>query len=524
MTLPPDVGPAGGDAAFRHVADAAPFPVWSLDPGGRLSWVNKRYLELTGRTLAETRGAGLAADAHEDDVAVVEATLNFAGTAHEQFTVEYRLRRVDGEFPMMLATGSPRFGTAGDFLGFLGSSTDIAARDPAAQQHADDQRLEAVQRLAAGVAHEFNNLLTQVKVASELVMAELTPTSPGRADVETISRAADRATVLARQLLAFGKRQLLRAELVDIDAELGTQLDDLRALAGAQIAIKTQLGGVTGAVRADRDQLAHVLRALVSNARDAMPAGGVVTLATTPMAATGGEIGPLPTLHTGQYVRLTVGDNGPGMDEEAKAHAFEPLFTTRDRNEHPGLGLSSVFGIVQQMGGSVWIDSGARQGTRVHLFLPLDEARSAVAPRRTSLVPQLIRRDAVLLVEDDDSVRDLACRILQRRGYRVHVARDGMEALDVWQRHKHETSVLLTDVMMPGMTGRDLVLALRQQRPRLPVVFMSGYAHESLLNVDDLDPPPLFLEKPFTVASMGDCVSEALATPEGNEGMGLLDR
>ena len=139
-------------------------------------------------------------------------------------------------------------------------------------------------------------------------------------------------------------------------------------------------------------------------------------------------------------------------------------------------------------------------------------------------MPQIIRRDAILLVEDDDAVRELACRILQRRGYRVQVARDGNEALEVWQRHKHETSLLITDVMMPGMTGRDLVEKLRVQRPRLPVVFMSGYAHESLLSVDDLVPAPFFLEKPFTVASMGERVAEALATPEGNEGVGLLDR
>ena len=524
MAATTDSGSGSGDAAFQHVADAAPFSVWMLDAAGRLAWVNKRYLELTGRTRAEARASGLAADAHPDDVGMVQATLSVATAGREQFTVEYRLRRVDGEFPQLLATGSPRFGPAGDFLGFLGTSADVTARNPAAQQTADDQRLDAVQRLAAGVAHEFNNLLTQVKVAAELVLAELEPKNPGRADVETISRAADRATILARQLLAFGKRQLLRAELVDIDAEIAALVDDLRALAGAQIAITPQFGGVAGAVRADRQQMALVMRALVSNARDAMPAGGVVTIATTPMTATGGEIGPLPTLHAGPYVRVTVGDNGPGMDEEAKAHAFEPLFTTRDRNEHPGLGLSSVFGIVQQMGGSVWIDSGARQGTRVHLYLALEDRSAVVAPRRPILTPSIIRRDAILLVEDDDAVRELACRILQRRGYRVFVASDGIEALDIWQRHKHETSLLITDVMMPGMTGRDLVLALRQQRPGLPAVLMSGYAHESLLNVDDLDPAPLFLEKPFTVSSMGERVAEALATPEGHEGMGMLDR
>ena len=523
MTWPPDSGTASGDLAFQHVADGAPFPVWMLDEKGRLVWVNKRYLELTGRTSAEARGAGLAADAHEEDAAIVEATLNFANTAREQFTVEYRLRRVDGEFPLMLATGSPRFGMAGDFIGFIGSSADVASRNPAAQQQADDQRLAAVQRLAAGVAHEFNNLLTQVKVAAELVLAELAPKSPGRADVETISRAADRATVLARQLLAFGRRQLLRAEPVDLEAEIEAEADALRTLAGAQIAITPQLGGVRGTVRADREQLSLALRALVSNARDAMPTGGVVTIVTTAMSATGGEIGPLPTLHAGSYVRLTVGDNGPGMDEESKAHAFEPFFTTRDRDEHSGLGLSSVFGIVQQMGGAVWIDSGARQGTRVHLFLPLEDGSVPAAPRRTSLVPQLIRRDAILLVEDDDAVRELACRILQRRGYRVQVAGEGTEALQIWQRHKHEIAMLITDVMMPGMTGRDLVVALRLQRPRLPVVLMSGYAHESLLNVEGLDPAPFFLEKPFTVASMGERVAQALAVPEGNEGVGFLD-
>ena len=511
-----------GEAGFRHLADAAPFPVWMLGPAGRVTWANKRYAELVGRTVAEVVASGLIADAHEDDREALAAAIADGVTARAQFTAEYRLHRVDGEHPLVLATASPRFDARGTFLGFIGSSADVASRDVADRQREDDERLAAVQRLAGGVAHEFNNLLTQIKVGAELVLAELAPQAPGRGDVESISLAADRASVLARQLLAFGRRQLLRAEPIDIEDEVQAQAESLRQLAGPQVAISLQLAGIKGAVRTDREQLVHVLRALVTNARDAMPTGGVITISTTPMTASGGEIGPSPSLHAGPYVRLTVGDNGPGMDEEAKAHAFEPFFTTRDRNAHPGLGLSTVYGVVQQSGGSVWIDSGARQGTRVHLFCPLELATAAPTLRRPSLTPSFIRRDAVLLVEDDDAVRTLACRVLQRRGYRVHVANNGAAGLEMWSRLKHEIALLITDVMMPGVSGHELVREVRKTRPRLPVIFMSGYVHESLETTEGLVPVPLFLEKPFTVAGLGETVVRALAIPEGNEGVGLL--
>ena len=511
-----------GESGFRHLADAAPFPVWVLGPAGELTWCNKRYAELVGRTVAESIVTGLVRDAHADDRESLAAAVADGVAERAQFTAEYRLRRVDGEHPLVLATASPRFDSAGNFLGFLGSLADVPARDVADRQREDDERLAAVQRLAGGVAHEFNNLLTQIKVGAELVLAELSPQTPGRADLESISLAADRATILARQLLAFGRRQMMRSEPIDLEEEVQAQADSLRLLAGSQIAVSLPLAGIKGAVRTDRDQLAHVLRALVSNARDAMPTGGVITISTTAVTASGGEIGPSPSLHAGAYVRLTVGDNGPGMDEEAKAHAFEPFFTTRDRDLHPGLGLSTVYGVVQQSGGSVWIDSGARQGTRVHLFFPLEEEAVEPAIRRPAHTPAFIRRDAVLVVEDDDAVRLLARRVLQRRGYRVHVAGDGAEGLEVWQRLKHEIALVISDVMMPGVSGRELVLEVRKSRPRLPVIFMSGYVHESLETTEGLVPVPLFLEKPFTVATLGETVARALAVPEGNDGVGLL--
>ena len=510
------------ESGFRHMADAAPFPVWMLGPAGKLLWANRRYAELVGRTAAEALVAGLVGDAHEDDRESLVAAIAAGVQARAQFTVEYRLRRVDGGFPPVLVTATPRFDRAGAFLGFVGCSAEVAPRDVADRQREDDERLAAVQRLAGGVAHEFNNLLTQIKVGAELVLAELAPKAPGRADVESISHAADRASVLARQLLAFGRRQLMRAEPLDLEEEINAAAESLRLLAGGQLAVSLQLSGVKGAVRADREQLAQVLRALVTNSRDAMPTGGVVTISTTTMTATGGEIGPSPTLKAGTYVRLTVGDNGPGMDEAAKAHAVEPFYTTRDRDDHPGLGLSTAYGVVQQLGGSLWIDSGARQGTRVHLYLPLDAATATAVARRSLAPPAFIRRDAVLLVEDDEAVRTLACRVLQRRGYRVHVARDGADGLEVWQRLKHEVALVITDVMMPGVSGRDLVLSIRKSRPRMPVIFMSGYVHESLETTSGLDPVPLFLEKPFTVASLGELVAQALSVPEGHEGIGLL--
>jgi signal transduction histidine kinase len=370
------------------------------------------------------------------------------------------------------------------------------------------QRLEGMGRLAAGVAHDFNNLLTVILSNAEFAYAELPDDSPVRGLIAPIHDASHRATRLTRQLLAFSRRQPSAPQVIDLRVEVAAVLRLLEQLLGEQVALESRLDEVWS-VRIDPGQLEQVLVNLAVNARDAMPSGGVIVVRTSRESidpARAGELGIAP----GDWVRLTVSDDGVGMDEESRAHCFEPFFSTKGERG-TGLGLATCHGIVRQAGGVIWVDSAPGQGTRVHLLLPRNAGAPHAARRRAPAAEpaKTGRGETVLVAEDDPTVQAVARRALEQAGYRVLVASSGLEALRVAKREPGAIHALVTDLAMPGMNGPELSALARVICPGLRVLFASGFAdEETLAGLEQMGDP--LLMKPYSPGELLERVRELL--------------
>ena len=375
------------------------------------------------------------------------------------------------------------------------------------------QKMEAVGRLAGGLAHDFNNLLTAITGYGDLVLGALPADDARRADVEEIRIAADRAAALTQQLLAFSRKQVLQPRVLDLNVIVRNAEKLLRRLIGEHIAMEAVLDPALGAVKADPTQLEQVIVNLAVNARDAMPQGGRLLLQTRNAQLDTGYTSEHSMVQPGEYVQLAVSDTGLGMDEQTKARLFEPFFTTKELGKGTGLGLSTVYGIVKQSGGYIWVYSELGCGTTFKVYLPLVEAAATVdvpAP-----APEAAPRgsETVLLVEDEPALRAVARRVLQRQGYAVLEAADGDAALALVATHQGPLDLLVTDVVMPGLSGRDLADRLTAARPDLRVLFVSGYSGEALAHHGILDPDLAYLEKPFNPDALAIKVREVLDRP-----------
>jgi two-component system, cell cycle sensor histidine kinase and response regulator CckA len=377
------------------------------------------------------------------------------------------------------------------------------------------QKMEEIGQLAGGIAHDFNNLLTAILAYSESVLSQLPQENPLRLEVSEIQRAGERAATLTRQLLAFGRRQVLKPQIVDLDTIVGNVEQLLRRVIGEDIELRTVASSSAHGVRVKVDvtQMEHVMLNLAVNARDAMPAGGRLTLGTEAIELHQTAQDPrAATLPAGSYVMLTVSDNGCGMDEETRARAFEPFFTTKETGKGSGLGLAMVYGIVQQSGGHVWIDSTPGGGTTVRVYLPrvaaaAEEETAGTAP---AAAPLTRGHETILMVEDDELVRQISVLTLERQGYHVLFARDGAEALMRAQEYQEPIHLLITDVIMPRMSGQELAAALRTAFPHLRVLYISGYADQGLARRGVVDPDAFFLQKPFIATALAAKVREVL--------------
>jgi two-component system, cell cycle sensor histidine kinase and response regulator CckA len=377
------------------------------------------------------------------------------------------------------------------------------------------QKMEEIGQLAGGIAHDFNNLLTAILAYSESVLSQLPQENPLRLEVSEIQRAGERAATLTRQLLAFGRRQVLKPQVVDLDTIVGNVEQLLRRVIGEDIELRTIASSPAqiARVKVDVTQMEHVMLNLAVNARDAMPSGGRLTLGTEVVELHDTAHDPrAATLPAGSYVMLTVTDNGCGMDEETRARAFEPFFTTKETGKGSGLGLAMVYGIVQQSGGNVWIDSAPGEGTTVRIYLPrvtaAAEATTDTAPAAAPLSGS--GHETILMVEDDELVRQISVLTLERQGYHVLVARDGAEALARAQEYGQPIHLLISDVIMPRMSGQDLAASLRTAFPQLRVLYISGYADQGLARRGVVDPDAFFLEKPFVATALSAKVREVL--------------
>ncbi len=382
------------------------------------------------------------------------------------------------------------------------------------RQLQESQKLEALGRLAGGVAHDFNNVLTAVLGSTELLLLETPPDAATREELAIIREAATRAQDLIRQLLAFSARQVLTPAVVDLGALVKHVGKMLRRLIGEDIALTLERAPDLGAIRVDTGQIEQVLVNLAVNARDAMPEGGRLTLATSNVDLREGDAGDLPA---GRYVLLHVSDTGVGMDHATLARVFEPFFTTKAHGKGTGLGLATVYGIVRQSGGHITADSRPGAGAAFRIYLPRVEAVVEVAGDATPVAAPVPGTGTILIAEDDPLVRTLARKVLQQAGYAVLVAAGGAEALRLADEHPGPVDLLVTDVVMPGMNGRELMRQLVRRRPGVRVLYLSGYSDEAVERHGVLDPGTAFMQKPFTPAALAAKVRTVL---QGEPGAG----
>ena len=382
------------------------------------------------------------------------------------------------------------------------------------EQFRQAQKMEAVGRLAGGIAHDFNNLLTVIKASTGFLMEELDSADPRSEDVRQIADAAERAARLTRQLLAFSRKQILDPRVLDLNTVVENLRPMLARLIGEDITIDARLAPRPGSIMADVGQLEQVLINLAVNARDAMPEGGRITIETAevmldqPYAADCAQREHC-TVVPGHYVMLAVSDTGAGMPPEVSSRVFEPFYTTKGAGKGTGLGLSTVYGIVKQSGGHVWVYSEPGEGTVFKLYFPRLEQAATAPLRRTGEFP-VRGSETVLLVEDEDAVRQLARRILERQGYRVLESNNGRDALARATAHEGRIDLILTDVVMPEMSGRALVERLSAVRPNAAIVYMSGYTDDDVLRRGMLEPGSLFIQKPFNPRALLRIVRDAL--------------
>jgi signal transduction histidine kinase len=366
------------------------------------------------------------------------------------------------------------------------------------KQFRQAQKMEAVGRLAGGIAHDFNNLLTVIMGYSHVLSAELGPTHPLQEKILETQKAGERAAMLIRQLLAFSRKQPLEPKVLSLNAVISNLEGMLQRLIGADIRLSIVLDPVNGQVRADQAQLEQVLMNLVVNARDAMANGGILTIQTSGIDLTVSPVYHVQPLKPGRYVKLSVSDTGCGMDRETQSHIFEPFFTTKEEGKGSGLGLSTVFGIVTQCGGAIDVTSRLAHGTRLDIYLPAIDGNLAAASGAQEEGGLRRGTETILLVEDDSSVRTLVRDELKKLGYKVLEAMNGVEACLVASQQVGSLHLLLTDMVMPGMGGRELAQNLSIIKPDLRILFMSGYTDDLGILAGHEDGASAFLQKPFT--------------------------
>ena len=448
---------------------------------------------------------------HPEDRDRVRAAFDASVANRKPYSVEHRIIRPDGTLRHVREHAEPEVDESGA-VRMIGTVQDITEYKRLQDQFLQAQRLESVGRLAGGVAHDFNNLLTVIIGYSDLVLAQIAPEAALAMPMEEIRKAAQRAADLTGQLLAFSRKQIVQPKTLDLNALIADIENMLRRLIGEDVKLITHAGSSLDQVMADPGQITQVLMNLAVNARDAMPNGGKLILETRNVVFDEGYAEKHPYLKPGPYVHLSVSDTGSGMSEETRNHLFEPFFTTKEKGKGTGLGLSTVYGIVKQANGHIWVYSEPGVGTTFNICLPRAAPGSAAAEPPCVCEAVLRGSETLLVVEDQQEVRQLARDVLQGYGYEVLDAGGGEEALELCRAHGGPIHLLLTDVVMPMMTGRELADKIKPLRPEIRVLFMSGYTDNVIVHHGALEPEVAYLQKPFSPLSLALKVRETLQT------------
>jgi len=494
--------------------EAAANAIVITDPNGTILWVNRAFTDLTGYELEESIGQNprilrsFEHDRHFCD--------NLWSTikSGRVWRGELRNRKKDGSTYNEEMTITPVRSISGEITNFIAIKQDVTDKKTLEAQYRHAQKMEAVGRLAGGLAHDLNNVLSVIMGYSFLSLEKLEPTRQAVVYIQNIKSAADRAASLVKQLLTFSRQQVVYPRILDLYSVLKNMEDMLRKLVGEDVFIAMKTTIPLGSIKADVGQVEQVVMNLVVNARDAMTEGGQVTIETRNVDLDQSYRQEHEPVEPGQYVMLSVSDTGCGMDEKTKAHIFEPFYTTKGAGKGTGLGLATVYGIVKQSGGYIWVYSEPGQGTTFKLYFPLVSEAPEVFIK--PMEPTEIRGggETILLVEDDEAVRELVLMILRNAGYTVLEASNPEAALELAAKQSAQIDLLLSDIVMPSISGTRLVVLLRMSKPALKVILMSGYAAETLARQAPVPAGVTFIEKPFTRDSLLIAIRKTLDSKE----------
>jgi two-component system cell cycle sensor histidine kinase/response regulator CckA len=511
-----------GEASLRQsnqtlqaLIQAAPLAIITLDQRSHVTMWNAAAEHIFGWQEAEILGRPLPL-IPQDKRDVFENSIRNDVTAAREKGREMRLLHKNGSLLDVNLWTAPVTNAQGLLVGTMDLFLDVTGSKSLEAQLRQSQKMEAVGQLAAGVAHDFNNLLSIILGYSELLLAKLPGADPGREPLRQIRSAAERAAGLTRQLLAFGRKQILAPVVLDLNG-LVAELDKmLRRLIGEDVELITVLHPALGQVKADPGQVEQIIMNLVVNARDAMPTGGRLTLQTDNTVLTVTQVRQNTELPPGPYTVLTVSDTGCGMDERTKARIFEPFFTTKEVGKGTGLGLATVFGIVKQSGGFIEVESALGTGSSLRVYLPQVRELTKLKRSAQGLVKMPKGDETILLVEDEDGLRELAQLVLEASGYKVLATRHGGEAVQVCHEYADVIHLLFTDVVMPKMSGRQLADLLTPSRPSMKVLYMSGYTDDTMVRHGIQNAGTNFLHKPFTPVALAQKVRAVLDGTNGH--------
>jgi PAS domain S-box-containing protein len=495
------------EASYRMLVEHARDCIFAVSADGVIESLNPAFEAISGLDRADWLGRAFVPLVHPDDRQRAQDVLRRASAGEMQAPTECRTLTKSGKYALWEVTVSPPVvGGPGHILGI---ARDITERRHLEEQLRHAQKMEAVGRLAGGVAHDFNNLLTVINGIAELALTKLQESDPLHGKLGEIRSAGERAAALTRQLLAFSRKQILEPVVLNLNTVMADVEKMLRRLIGEDIKLVVVAAADLANVRADPGQIEQVIVNLAVNARDAMPKGGTLTIETRNVEIDEAHAARLQSVPPGPYVMLAVSDTGVGMEEATRERIFDPFFTTKDPGKGTGLGLSTVYGIVKQSGGSIWVYGEVGKGCTFKMYLPrVEEAARRSRPARTATAAR--GTETILIVEDEEAVRRLAEEILVSAGYTVLAAANGGEALLLLERHSELVHLVLTDVVMPGMSGPELAEQLGKIHPRKRILYTSGFPANAIAHHGTLDEGTHFIGKPYAVADLTRKVREVL--------------
>jgi two-component system cell cycle sensor histidine kinase/response regulator CckA len=502
---------------FRSLISATAQIVWTADPNGVILTAHTPYGELIGET-GNNISEEWAAQIHPDDKDRVLAEFSAAVQNKTDYQCEYQMLYTDNKYHHFIARGMPVFEKDGDVREWVGTLTDITESKLAEaellkkeDQLRQAQKLESIGRLAGGIAHDFNNMLTVINGYSDLVIRSLSPDNPIRPKIEEIRMAGKRSAEITNRLLAFSRRQILKTNVIDLNQVISDTDIILNRLIGEDIQVIENLSPNLGQIKADSGQLSQIIMNLVINSRDAMPQGGSITIKTENVSLDEEFVNQNLGASVGDFILLKISDTGHGMDEETKSHIFEPFFTTKDVGQGTGLGLSTVYGIVNQFDGFLTVSSEPGRGAIFNIYLPILKEPVKNFEKQINSKRVFNGTETILLVEDEELVRKLSRQMLEKAGYKVIEAENGNKALSLIEQIRNKVDLLITDVVMPKMSGRELADHLAEVCPR--VLFTSGYTDDDMIRHGISRVNFNFLQKPYTLDELTGKVREILDNP-----------